>query len=178
MSLFVLLVVGLVFTSSCVLNRHTFLGSLHEIKSRDASTQNARFAVLDGIQDAILVINAQGVVQFSNARLEKLLGVTAGSLLGKNVSTLMPEPYSSSHDGYIQHYLKVGKAKIIGKGGRIVVALHSSGGLVPVHLEVDECILGKSGCVLYCCFVTHSKKKNTKKHQHRGPALLCWSDDG
>lgn len=35
------------------------MGTLHEIKNRDVSQQTAKFAVLDGVQDAVMVINSQ-----------------------------------------------------------------------------------------------------------------------
>jgi sensor histidine kinase regulating citrate/malate metabolism len=57
---------------------------LHEIKSRETPS-SARFAVLDGIQDAVVVVNSQGVVQFMNARTEKMLGYNQ-TYLGRNVS--------------------------------------------------------------------------------------------
>ena len=120
--------------------RHTFMGTLHEIKSRDVGAQTAKFAVLDGINDAVLVINSSGVMQFMNARMEALLGYTK-EILGRNISSIMPEPYSSNHDSYLRNYLKSGTPKIIGRGGRIVVAKHANGSVVPVHLEVDETIL-------------------------------------
>lgn len=115
------------------------------------------FAVLDGVQEAAVVINDVGVVQFVNKHTEKLLGLT-GDVVGRNVKQLMPEPYASAHDGYLHNYITAGQPKvlrpplqlsspthvtvqIIGKGGRIVVAMHANGALVPARLEVDECIL-------------------------------------
>lgn len=87
-----------------------------------------------------MVINSAGVIQFMNSRMEKLLGYTK-EMLGRNVSSMMPEPYSSSHDSFLRSYLKSGKPKVIGRGGRVVVAKHANGSIVPVHLEVDEVLL-------------------------------------
>lgn len=134
-------------------NRHTFMGTLHEIKSRETSAQATKFAVLDGVGEggrlsfvflsvcclkidaAVMVINSMGVIQFMNLRLEKLLGYTK-EILGRNVSFIMPEPYASSHDSYVRSYLKAGTPKVIGRGGRVVVAKHANGSVVPIHLEV------------------------------------------
>lgn len=123
--------------------RHTFMGTLHEIKTRDLRnglSSQSRFAILDTLADAAMVINSQGAIQFLNVRMEKLLGY-AKDVLGKNVSSIMPEPYSSNHDQYLRNFFKSGQPKIIGRGGRIVVAKHANGSVIPVHLEVDECIL-------------------------------------
>ena len=120
--------------------RHTFMGTLHEIKSRETSVQSEKFAVLDGIQEAIMVINSTGTIQFMNGRMEKMLGYGKDSI-GRNINTMMPEPYSSAHDSYLRNYLKSGTPKIIGRGGRVVTPKHANGSVLPVHLEVDEVIL-------------------------------------
>jgi PAS domain S-box-containing protein len=88
----------------------------------------------------VLVINSAGVMQFMNARLEKLLGYNK-DILGRNISCIMPEPYSSAHDTYLRSYLRAGAPKVIGRGGRVVVAKHANGSVVPIQLEVDECIV-------------------------------------
>ena len=81
-----------------------------------------------------MVINSAGVIQFMNSRMEKLLGYTK-EMLGRNVSSMMPEPYSSSHDSFLRSYLKSGKPKVIGRGGRVVVAKHANGSIVPANWQ-------------------------------------------
>ena len=49
----------------------------------------------------------------------------------------MPQTYAAKHDEYLKAYLKTGIKKVIGTGRR-VLAQHSSGKILPVHLSVSE----------------------------------------
>jgi PAS domain S-box-containing protein len=66
-----------------------------------------------------------------------MFGYNAASVLGNNVSMLMPEPFRSKHNGYLQHYLDTGEAHVIGIG-REVEARRSDGETFPMELRVSE----------------------------------------
>ena len=148
--------------------RHTFMGTVHEIKSRDLEATKEKFVVLDAIEEAAIVIDTNGIVQFQNEKMERLLGYSA-EIVGRNIKEIMPEPYASHHDSYVRNYLKSGKQKVIGLGGRIVVAKDHSGSVIPVQLEVDECILeGHRYFVgVMCRKDTNRKKKATLMEKTR-----------
>ncbi len=94
-------------------------------------------AILATAADPIIVIDETGVIAVANAATSRLFGFTHEALLGKNVSMLMPEPFRTEHDGYIQHYLETGETKIIGVG-REVPAQRSDGSTFPMFLSVSE----------------------------------------
>ena len=94
-------------------------------------------AVIDAAVDGIIVIDARGRIEAFNAAAEKMFDYTERELVGKNISLLMPEPYRSQHDGYIDHHLKTGEKKIIGIG-RAVNGLRRDGHIFPLHLSVGE----------------------------------------
>jgi two-component system sensor kinase FixL len=98
-------------------------------------------AVLDTAVDAIITIDSRGTILSANNAVLRMLGYSSDELLGKPVSTLMPEPDRSQHDRYVSDYIATGTAKIIGIG-REVKALHRDGNLVPVDLAVSEVKLG------------------------------------
>jgi PAS domain S-box-containing protein len=45
--------------------------------------------------------------------LLKMYGYKKGEIEGKNVSLLMPQPFSNRHNGFLRNYITTGKAKIL-----------------------------------------------------------------
>src|SRR5580700_9571316 len=77
-------------------------------------------SILDTVPDAIIVIDEVGVIQSFSAAAQRQFGWTAEEAIGQNVKVLMPEPYRTAHDGYLERYRRTGERRIIGIG-RIVV---------------------------------------------------------
>ncbi|WP_196258991.1 PAS domain S-box protein [Pelagibacterium limicola] len=94
-------------------------------------------AILDTAVDAIITINRGGLIKTVNPATERLFGYEHDEFIGKNVHFLMPEPYHSEHDGYLNAYRTTGRKKIIGIG-REVQARRKDGTIFPVHLAVSE----------------------------------------
>ena len=108
-----------------------------ELESREAHLRS----VLDSIPDAMIVIDANGVMQSFSATAERLFGFRAAEAIGQNVSVLMPSPYREQHDGYLARYFATGEKRVIGRG-RVVVGLRKDGTTFPMELAIGEMVSG------------------------------------
>jgi two-component system sensor kinase FixL len=109
----------------------------------DRHEREARLqAILDTAVEAIITIDERGRCESMNRAAERMFGFSADEVLGQNICMLMPEPYRSEHDGYLEAYLTTGIRRIIGIG-REAIGRHKSGREFPMHLSVSEILLDR-----------------------------------
>lgn len=94
-------------------------------------------SILDTVPDAMVVIDEAGLIRDFSPAAERMFGWQAAEVTGKNVSLLMPAPYRSAHDDYLERYYRTGERRIIGKG-RVVVGERKDGSTFPIELAVGE----------------------------------------
>ena len=113
-----------------------------ELKNNQLNESAARIqAIMDNIVDGIITIDVHGIIESVNPSAEQIFGYKFSEVHGKNINMLMPEPYRSEHDSYIQNYLYTTKKKIIGIS-REVWGLRKDGSTFPLNLAVSEIFLG------------------------------------
>ncbi|MDH5573657.1 MAG: ATP-binding protein, partial [Gammaproteobacteria bacterium] len=115
----------------------------HIIEKRTEQLQNSKARqenILDNIVDGLLTIDSLGTVKSMNLAAENIFLYKSGEVIGKNIKMLMPEPYQSEHDTYLNNYTTTGKKNIIGIG-REVVGLRKDGTVFPLDLAVSEMII-------------------------------------
>lgn len=100
-----------------------------------------RFRVVtETMVDGLIVIDAAGVIRYVNPACERLFSYTEASLVGQNVSMLMPSPFAEAHDGYLTRH-REGKVKGIVGIGRELKGLKSDGTVFPMYLSVGETVI-------------------------------------
>lgn len=121
-------------------------------------------AIVSTAIDGIITIDRNGIIDTVNPSALGIFGYKKDELIGQNISILMPEPYRSKHDDFIQAYLRTGQAKIIGKG-REVEGLKKDGTIFSFRLAVSKVELDDQ--VIFAGFVHDLTKEKIAKKQIR-----------
>jgi PAS domain S-box-containing protein len=155
----------------------TAVGNDDRSDSRDSALIGA---MVESAVDGIIVIDDRGIVKMMNPAAERLFAYSSQEIIGRNVNTLMPEPYRSQHDGYLENYLQTGVRKIIGIG-REVVGRRKDGSTFPMYLSVGEVSLGE--CRLFTGVVQDLTERKLAEEQiarlqHRQELILKSVEDG
>lgn len=104
------------------------------------ASQRRLAAVLDGVQSAVVTITEHGLVESFNQSAVQMFGYSPLEVIGNNIKMLMPEPYRSEHDDYLDKYRRTGVRKIIGRR-REVMGRRKDGSTFPIELGVYETFL-------------------------------------
>jgi PAS domain S-box-containing protein len=106
----------------------------------------------------VLTMDARGKVQSCNAALLALFGFKATSdIVGRPVTTLMPEPYATFHQSYIDRFLALGSGRIVGGDGRYVTGKRVDGQLIDIFLKVNA-VLDAKGRKLFAADIELASK--------------------
>ncbi|MDX1905793.1 MAG: PAS domain S-box protein [Bacteroidia bacterium] len=106
----------------------------------DPSHESRLKAIFDTAVDGIITIDEHGVIESVNPAAARLFGYQPEELNNLNINVLMPEPYHSAHNHYLQQYLSTGVKKIIGIG-REVAGLRKDGTTFPFRLAISEAVV-------------------------------------
>lgn len=116
----------------------------HRKRTQDALENSEKYqrSIVENMVDGLITIDGKGIVSSFNPAAVKIFGYQPNEVIGKNIKMLMPEPYHSEHDGYLNNYHKTSKKKIIGLG-REVDGQHKDGHTFPMDLAVSEMMVNE-----------------------------------
>ena len=60
--------------------------------------------LLETISQSVVIVDNHQHIMEVNQSSETIFGYKASQIIGKNVSLLMPTPYSAEHDNYLENY--------------------------------------------------------------------------
>ncbi|HEY0837012.1 MAG TPA: EAL domain-containing protein [Azospirillum sp.] len=97
--------------------------------------------LLDAAVDGVVIADRRGVIRSINRSCCGQFGYEEGELVGRNLTVLMPPPFSRDHDRFMQSYLQTDRSKIIGMG-RETLGKRKDGTVFPVHISVGQARMG------------------------------------
>ena len=93
--------------------------------------------ILDNIADAIITIDAAGMIETINQAGQHIFAYSAVELVGKNLKILLSASYHSQLGDYIKRYPDTGKAHAIGSV-REAEGIRRDGTIFPIEIAVSE----------------------------------------
>ncbi|HZL60031.1 MAG TPA: PAS domain S-box protein [Stellaceae bacterium] len=111
--------------------------ALRQAESSLRDSQARSRTIIDNFVDGLITIDQHGSVTSFSKPAERIFGYGADEVIGRNVKLLMPEPYHSGPDGYLESYMRAGIAQITGRVIE-VKGRRKDGSIFPVELAVAE----------------------------------------
>lgn len=91
----------------------------------------------DHLTQAILRIEADGLISYANPAAARLLGYELSALIGLSVEALVPEQHRHHHDHWRKAFNQSGRSRPMNQLGSLI-ARHQSGRAIPVHIELSS----------------------------------------
>ncbi len=93
-------------------------------------------AIIDAALDAVITMDAGGVIRSWSPQAERMFGWAAAEAVGQRLATtIVPPRYRSAHERGLEHFLATGEGPVLNR--RIeITALHRDGREIPVELTI------------------------------------------
>ncbi|TDR12506.1 multi-sensor hybrid histidine kinase [Marinomonas communis] len=121
---------------------------LIEQSASEARTQ----AILDTATDAVITINAKGIIQEFNTAAQAMFGWTECEATGQSVDLLFPDKGDAQYDGFLVEYFALANTSVVGTN-RELMARNKAGRLFPIQLGIGRINL-PNGELLYVGFAS------------------------
>lgn len=104
-----------------------------ELKESESKFRN----IIDAALDAVIMIDANGIITEWNGQAEEVLGFSHSEAIGQSLSKLIiPKQFKAAHDKGMTHYHKTGEGPVLNQ--RIeITALRKNGEEFPIELSIS-----------------------------------------
>ena len=120
-------------------------------------------AIVHTAVNSVITIDQFGIIQLFNPSAEKMFGWPANEAIGSNVSIIIPDMKSATHNGYLQKYIESGEGNIINTE-REVIAKRRDGSSFYAYLSVGHSDLGE-GNHRFIGFVADITDQKNAEHE-------------
>lgn len=104
-------------------------------------------AISETVVDALITVNEWGVIDWINPATERMFGHQAAHLLGRNISTLMPEPFNGGNQVDVARQL-VDWPKERSRVRHRTQGIFASGKPFPIELAVEPLVIQRKHAFL------------------------------
>ena len=142
------------------------------IAERALRDSEERFRTLwETTNDAVLIVDERGIVQFANPAVFAIFGYTPQEMLGQALSIIQPDALRSAHIVGLQRYLRTGEKRLDWRGTE-TTGRHREGREFPVEVVFSEILVsGRRGFVGFMRDI--SKRKVAEQELRRSQALFA-----
>jgi diguanylate cyclase (GGDEF)-like protein/PAS domain S-box-containing protein len=119
------------------------------------SSRHAHLAIgdlLDILPDAVIMVDADGLISFVNPAVHALLGYDPAEILNQPLEMLVPHKMRDRHEALAANFRRTGVPTMMGSRA-VLHAVHRSGRLVPVSISL--CNLALANCEKVSVAVIH-----------------------
>jgi PAS domain S-box-containing protein len=132
---------GVMVTLGDITDRKRLESELRAAATRLAEREGRLTAIYDSVLDGIITINPSGSIESFNRAAAKIFGHAPDQVMRRNIRMLMPEPYASAHDGYLERYVATGQSRVLGTV-REIEGKRADGSIFPMEIALTETLLG------------------------------------
>ena len=94
-------------------------------------------SLVENSSDAIVTIDSNSTILYANESIERVLGYEPDELIGRPLTTMMPDRFNAKHLAAIERYLETGDRTIEWNGIELP-AEHADGHEVPLSITFEE----------------------------------------
>src|SRR5208282_5562421 len=73
-------------------------------------------SALDAAPDAMIIIDASGIIRFTNQQVSALFGYKQDEIVGESIEILIPERFRPRHVGHRESYVNNVRVRPMGQG--------------------------------------------------------------
>ena len=117
--------------------------------------------IIDSLHDAIITLDTFGTILSANQTAERMFDCHLTDLIGNKVSSLMPEPYASLHNGFMKNYASRGMTNTMGAPQELP-AKRQNGQKFPMEISISELKLGGDEKIFIGIIRDISERKKAK----------------
>lgn len=118
--------------------------------------------VIESLPDAVVIVDRNGIINYTNSHIKELFGYTEAELVGKEIEVLIPERYRVRHKEHVKEYFKNPTRNVM-SGHRSLKSLRKDGTEFEADVALAPITDGKAMFAFAGCRDITSKKSEEKE---------------